>query len=81
MSILIVDDDKDLRELLTDLLHKYGYEVESVANGTQMFEKLSTHNIELIILDVRLPGEDGFSLCQKLRLKLVYAYYYADRKW
>lgn len=68
MSILIVDDDQELRELLTDLLQKYGYEVESVANGTQMFEKLSIHNIELIILDIRLPGEDGFSLCQKLRL-------------
>lgn len=68
MSILIVDDDKELRELLTDLLNKYGYEVESAANGAQMFEKLSMHNIELIILDIRLPGEDGFSLCQKLRL-------------
>ncbi len=69
MNILIVDDDLEIRELLTDLLQKYGYETQSAAHGNEMFEKLSTHSIDLIILDIRLPGEDGFSLCQKLRLQ------------
>lgn len=68
MNLLIVDDDPELRELLTDLLQKYGYEVQSASNGQEMFAKLATQHIDLIILDIRLPGEDGFSLCQKLRL-------------
>jgi len=67
-TLLIVDDDQELRELLTDLLQKYGYQTQSACNGAQMFEKLATHSIDLIILDIRLPGEDGFRLCQKLRL-------------
>lgn len=68
-TLVIVDDDKDIRELLTDLLKQYGYNALSAANGRQLYTLLENHKIDLIILDIRMPGEDGFSVCQTIRKK------------
>jgi len=65
--ILIVDDDRDIRELLTKYLEKNGYRVTSVADGRHMRSVLAVTRIDLIVLDLMLPGEDGLALCRDLR--------------
>ena len=65
--ILIVDDDKDIRELLDAYLQKHGFKVTAVANGRRMNAAIDTNSIDLIVLDLMLPGEDGLTLCRDLR--------------
>ncbi len=65
--ILIVDDDPDIRELLAEYLKKNGLKVSSAANGKQMRTILDTAPVDLIVLDLMLPGEDGLTLCRDLR--------------
>jgi two-component system OmpR family response regulator len=65
--ILIVDDDRDLRELLSEYLGKNGFRVTSVGDGREMRRALSGQAIDLIVLDVMLPHEDGLTLCRNLR--------------
>src|SRR6202045_4737654 len=64
---LIVDDDEEILSLLTDFFKKHSHRVTVAADGTAMFAALETHAIDLVILDVMLVREDGFSLCQRLR--------------
>lgn len=66
-AIMIVDDDQEIRDLLGDFLGGHGFEVIAAANGTEMFEQLAQSMPDLIVLDVMMPGEDGFSLCRKVR--------------
>jgi two-component system, OmpR family, response regulator len=65
--ILVVDDDEDILSLLTGFFRKHGHPVTVAANGTAMFEALEAQKVDLVILDVMLQGEDGFSLCRRLR--------------
>jgi two-component system OmpR family response regulator len=65
--LLIVDDDDELRSLLTNFFKKHSHSVTVAANGEAMFAALERHSIDLVILDVMLQREDGFSLCQRLR--------------
>ncbi len=65
--ILIVDDDREIRQLLTKYLVKNGYRVTAVNDGRQMRAALAVKRIDLIVLDLTLPGEDGLSLCRQLR--------------
>lgn len=66
--ILIVEDDDEIRELVTEFLVKNGFDVKGVANAQEMDEHLSHQLADLIILDVMLPGgEDGISICRRLR--------------
>lgn len=64
--ILVVDDDEGLRELLVRYLSDNGYEAAGVAEGTAMKRHLATYPVDLILLDVMLPGEDGLSLARGL---------------
>jgi len=66
-DILVVDDDAGLRELLQQYLTAQGYRVAAVADGVAMDAYLADHRIDLVILDLMLPGEDGLSLARKLR--------------
>ncbi|MES2932032.1 MAG: response regulator [Pseudomonadota bacterium] len=65
--ILVVDDDREIRALLAQYLEKNGLKATTVANGKEMREALATMQIDLIVLDLMLPGEDGLSLCRDLR--------------
>jgi two-component system, OmpR family, phosphate regulon response regulator OmpR len=66
-KLLVVDDDPGLRELLQEYLATQGYEVSAVGDGTAMEQFLRQHTVNLVILDLMLPGEDGLSLARKLR--------------
>ncbi len=65
--ILIVDDDRDIRELLAEYLTRNGFKVTLAADGRQMRAALELASFDLIVLDLMLPGEDGLALCRHLR--------------
>lgn len=65
--ILIVDDDRDIRGLLADYLEKQGLRCTTAADGREMKAALEHHRVDLIVLDVMMPGEDGLTLCRNLR--------------
>ncbi|CAG0944057.1 MAG: Transcriptional regulatory protein OmpR [Rhodocyclaceae bacterium] len=64
--ILVVDDDEGLRELLVRYLADNGYEAAGVADGQAMKRHLSSRPVDLLLLDVMLPGEDGLTLAREL---------------
>jgi two-component system OmpR family response regulator len=66
-TLLIVDDDREIRSLLAEQLENVGYMVQTAANGAEMFSLLNSTSIDLIILDLNLPGEDGLTLCRETR--------------
>ena len=66
-KILVVDDDMRLRALLERYLVEQGYLVRAVANYEQMQRMMERENFHLVVLDLMLPGEDGLSICRKLR--------------
>ncbi len=65
--ILVVDDDAEIRSLLGEYLRKNGYHAAVAADGKAMWAALARGKIDLIVLDLMLPGEDGLTLCRKLR--------------
>ncbi len=65
--ILIVDDDAEIRRLLGDYLRRNGLRTTAVADGKAMWSALETERIDLVVLDLMLPGEDGLTLCRRLR--------------
>lgn len=67
--ILIVDDDRDIRSLLADYLGNNGYIAHTAENGSAMWKVLEQTAIDLIVLDLNLPGDDGLTLCRTLRAK------------
>lgn len=66
-KILVVDDDMRLRALLERYLVEQGFVVRSAANAEQMDRLLERENFHLLVLDLMLPGEDGLSICRRLR--------------
>ena len=69
-KILVVDDEISLQETLAYNLKKQGYEVETTGNGTEALEMARTIKPNLIILDIMLPGLDGFEICRILRKEM-----------
>ena len=65
--ILVVDDDREIRDLLARFLRMHGYRIETAGDGREMFAALGAGNFDLIVLDLMLPGEDGLSLCRRVR--------------
>ena len=65
--LLIVDDDPEICDLLQDYLQQNGYRVSVVGDGRGMWRTLERERIDLIVLDVMLPGDDGLTLCRQLR--------------
>ena len=65
--ILVVEDDRETRDLVARYLSGRGFRVSSAKNGAEMRQALETGNFSLILLDLMLPGEDGLSICRRLR--------------
>lgn len=65
--ILVVDDDNDLREMVVDYLGRNGFSAHGVPEGVAMQRYLESNKVDLLLLDLMLPGEDGLSLTRKLR--------------
>jgi two-component system OmpR family response regulator len=65
--LLIVDDDEDILSLLTTFFRKHSHTVTVAGDGAAMLAALDEHSIDLVILDLMLRGEDGLSLCRRLR--------------
>lgn len=68
--ILVVDDDKEVREIVLFVLSHHGFSVATANNGQHMREALAQRLPDVLILDVMMPGEDGYSLCSSLRSDL-----------
>ena len=67
--ILIVDDDAEIRSLLRAYLVKNGLRATAVGDGRAMWQALGAGRIDLVVLDLMLPGDDGLTLCRNLRAK------------
>ena len=65
--VLIVDDDREIRSLLAQYLEKHDFRSTAVADGKEMRRVLERAHVDLLVLDLMLPGEDGLSLCRELR--------------
>ena len=66
-KILVVDDEKEIRELLTEKLRKNDFDAVSAANGHEALMRAKDDLPDLILLDVAMPGLDGYETCQRLR--------------
>src|SRR3970282_1566580 len=66
-NILVVDDDQRLRDLLNRYLAEQGFGVLAVASGSAMERGLGKKKVDMTVLDLMLPGEDGVSICRRLR--------------
>ena len=64
--ILMVDDDPGIRDVVSDFLGKHGYQVETAGDAREMEQALDRGSVDLIVLDVMLPGEDGLAICRRL---------------
>lgn len=67
--LLVVDDDREIRDLLDRFLKKHGFRVTLARDGKEMRDALAGWRIDLVVLDLMLPGEDGVALCRELRRK------------
>ncbi|MCU7845042.1 MAG: response regulator [Candidatus Thiodiazotropha sp. (ex Monitilora ramsayi)] len=65
--VLVVDDDRKLLDLVIKFLTKEGFRVTGVGSGQKMDDYLADHQVDLIVLDLMLPGEDGLSIARRLR--------------
>ena len=64
--ILIVDDDPGIRDVVSEFLGRHGFEVETAADGKAMDQVLARGGVDLVVLDVMMPGEDGLAICRRL---------------
>ncbi len=68
VRVLVVEDEEAIRTGLIDVLVFHGYEVDSAATGPDGLEKALTGKFELILLDIMLPGMDGYEICDRIRV-------------
>src|SRR6185437_16892801 len=66
-SVLLVEDDLRLSELVSRYLESQGFQVSSVSRGDEVVERVHNDNPDIVVLDLGLPGEDGFAICRRLR--------------
>jgi len=65
-KILVADDEKQVREMLRDVLNSEGYEVDTVSDGTQVLDAVQKKTYDLLILDVGMPGFDGYHVAERI---------------
>ena len=66
-KILIVDDDKDMRDILSDIIKSEGYEAITSDDGRKALKKIRMHSPDLVLLDMRLPGMDGMKVLEEIK--------------
>ena len=67
MKTLVVDDDAALQEVLRDVLEAEGYTVVTADDGEQALRQWDEARPDLVLLDIRMPGMDGYEVCQRVR--------------
>jgi two-component system OmpR family response regulator len=67
--LVIVDDDREIRTLLSQYLEKHDFRTTAVADGKEMRRVMERSRVDLVVLDLMLPGEDGLSICRELRTR------------
>ena len=67
--VVIVDDDREIRTLLSQYLEKHDFRTTAVAEGKEMRRVMERSRVDLVVLDLMLPGEDGLSICRDLRTR------------
>jgi len=72
-SILIADDNPDNLKVLGSMLEQYGYSIRVATNGNQAYSSIKALPPELILLDIHMPGLDGYELCEKLKQDTQFA--------
>lgn len=72
MKILVVDDEKEIADLIELFLKSEGYEVHKCFNGKDALNKIESESFDLAVLDIMLPDIDGFTLCSEIRNKYTY---------
>ncbi len=65
--VLIIDDDKEILNLLCDFLQKHNFQIELASNTIEADKKLASDKFDLLVLDIMMPGEDGLSFCKRIR--------------
>lgn len=70
-SILIVDDDINLCTALTEELKEVGYETSFVSDGDKALKQLETSQVDLVLLDLKMPGKDGFDVLREMESKKI----------
>jgi DNA-binding response OmpR family regulator len=65
--IYVIDDDEKIREIISRYLLSEGYRVHAFGNGADALEKLSVELPDLVVLDVMMPGQDGYDVCKRIR--------------
>ncbi|MDH6676829.1 two-component system response regulator MtrA [Rhodococcus sp. LBL1] len=68
-AVLLIEDDDNLRDALSLALHRYGYTVTDAASGETGLSALTDGPVDLVVLDVMLPGVDGFEVCRRIRAR------------
>lgn len=66
-TLMVVDDDPEIRELLADYLGRHGYHVRTAEDANTLYSQLAERTPDLLIVDVMMPGDDGFTICRELR--------------
>ncbi len=69
MRVLLTEDDPDIANVIAKGLREHGYAVDIAGDGEQALYNTEVNSYDVVILDVRLPGKDGFSVCRELREK------------
>lgn len=64
--ILVVDDEQTVRDFLQRILEKAGYDVITAANGQEALDKISNFDVSLVLLDIMMPGLDGFKVLERM---------------
>src|SRR3989344_653497 len=72
VRILLVDDEPDLLAVLREVLEKEGFSVETAPDGYQALQSIRSHMPDIAVIDLRMPGLDGFSVCRELRKDPLY---------
>ena len=67
LAVLVVEDEAAIRDGLVDVLVYHGYDVDTAATGTEGLEKALTGRFDLILLDIMMPGMDGYEVCNRIR--------------